>query len=275
MIASAANRRPVRAGVERAACLRIERAWAMPNKWTFAIRPIAQLLARYVGDGKGWIDPFAGEYSPAELTNDLNPKRHAGFHMLAEEFCAMLDGPLEGVLFDPPYSFRQVKECYEGIGFKVSQSDTQSNFYARVMDAICGKIQLGGYAISFGWNNNGFGKKRGFEIREILLVAHGAHHNDTIVTVEVKSVRPVRHPKTRVSDRRFLTRGPGAQSLFSNSLVDKTVFVGQSVAATALSSEIRRPIKEGGHIYEHSPAVLRRGEWRWDGFSPRLCNIPS
>jgi len=28
----------------------------MPNKWTFQIKPIAGLLARYVGDGKGWVD---------------------------------------------------------------------------------------------------------------------------------------------------------------------------------------------------------------------------
>lgn len=43
-----------------------------------------------------------------------------------------------------------------------------------------------GYAISCGWNTNGFGKKNGFEIIEILLVAHGGAHNDTIVTVEKK-----------------------------------------------------------------------------------------
>ncbi len=47
-------------------------------------------------------------------------------------------------------------------------------------------IKVGGYAISFGWNSSGFGKKRGFEIIEILLVAHGGRHNDTIVTVERK-----------------------------------------------------------------------------------------
>lgn len=33
---------------------------------------------------------------------------------------------------------------------------------------------------------NGIGKTRGFEIVEILLVAHGGNHNDTIVTVERK-----------------------------------------------------------------------------------------
>jgi len=39
--------------------------------------------------------------------------------------------------------------------------------------------------ISFGWNSGGIGKTNGFEILEILLVAHGAH-NDTICTVERK-----------------------------------------------------------------------------------------
>ncbi len=58
----------------------INRFWAMPNKWTFQIKPIAELLTRYVGDGKGWIDPFAGMYSPAEITNDLNPEMKALFH---------------------------------------------------------------------------------------------------------------------------------------------------------------------------------------------------
>ena len=38
----------------------------------------------------------------------------------------------------------------------------------------------------FGWNSNGVGKVRGFEIIEILLIAHGGSHNDTIVTVERK-----------------------------------------------------------------------------------------
>lgn len=54
------------------------------------------------------------------------------------------------------------------------------------MNPICDKIKVGGYAISFGWNSNGFGKNRGFEVIEILLVSHGGHHNDTICTVEMK-----------------------------------------------------------------------------------------
>ena len=33
---------------------------------------------------------------------------------------------------------------------------------------------------------NGIGKTKGFEILEILTVAHGGQHNDTLVTVEIK-----------------------------------------------------------------------------------------
>ena len=165
----------------------INRVWAMPNKWTFRIPPIAELVARYVGDGKGWIDPFAGMYSPAEITNDLNVDMPTEYHLDALDFVKQLDGenPL-GVIFDPPYSYRQVKECYEGVGRKCTQEDTSTRFYTRVMNIIAPMIQTGGYALSFGWSSNGFVLRRGFEIIEVLLVAHGWHHNDTICTVERK-----------------------------------------------------------------------------------------
>lgn len=165
----------------------VTRHKAPPNRWTFQIKPIAELLVRYVGDGRGWVDPFAGMYSPAELTNDLNPDLPSQYHVLADEFCQMVcSGPYKGVLFDPPYSYRQISECYKGFGIKATALDTSNRFYNRVMNAICDKIEPGGYAISFGWNSNGFGINRGFELVEVMVVAHGQHHNDTIVTVERK-----------------------------------------------------------------------------------------
>jgi len=171
----------------------ITKAWAMPSAWTFTIKPIKELLSRYVPvGGKGWIDPFAGDNSPAEFTNDQHPERKARWHMDSEEFCKMMsmyagnDTLFEGVLFDPPYSYRQVSEHYKEVGKKARSIDTSSNFYNRVMNAICDEIKTGGFAITFGWNSNGFGKNRGYEQVEILLVAHWGHHNDTIVTVERK-----------------------------------------------------------------------------------------
>jgi len=155
----------------------------MPNKWTFLIPPIAGLLSRYVGDGMGWVDPFAGENSPAEYTNDLNPDRPTKFHLEALDFISQLDGVYRGILFDPPYSLRQVKECYEHIGKQITGLELG---HGNLRNAIENKIIPGGIAISFGWNSIGMGKTHGFEIIEILLVCHGRAHNDTIVTVEKK-----------------------------------------------------------------------------------------
>jgi len=75
-----------------------------------------------------------------------------------------------------PEQYRQ--ESYEW--------DRFLGFYEKVKSALCEKIEQGGYAISFGWNTNGFGKARGFDIIEIMTVAHGGSKNDTVVTVEVK-----------------------------------------------------------------------------------------
>ena len=168
--------------------MRIIRVRARPSRWTFTIPCIAALLTAYVGTGQGWIDPFAGRYSPAEFTNDLNPDNPAIYHLEAVDFVNSLTNPglYSGILFDPPYSYRQISESYGGVGLKATRFDTSSQFYNRVMNAACDKIKPGGLAISFGWNSNGFGANRGFEMIELLIVAHGQHHNDTLVVVERK-----------------------------------------------------------------------------------------
>jgi len=164
----------------------INRVWSMPNKWTFKIKPIADLIVKYTGNGDGWIDPFAGENSPAEITNDLNPDKLVRYHLHALDFAIMLDKQYKGVLFDPPYNLAQTKECYDSIGIEFTHNEQLDASFGKVKDVIAKKIIDGGYALSFGWNSNGFGKIRGFEIVEILLVPHGGHHYDTIATVERK-----------------------------------------------------------------------------------------
>lgn len=161
----------------------MQRVWAMPHRYTFKIPPIAALVREYVGDGEGWVDPFAGKFSPAEFTNDLNPNMTARYHLHAKEFVSQLNCDYNGVLFDPPYSLTQVKECYDKIGVALFKEDAQK-FPSNVKDIIAPKIRIGGLAICFGWNSQGFGSGLGFELIEILLVAHGRNHNDTIVTVE-------------------------------------------------------------------------------------------
>ena len=167
--------------------MKIKRVWAMPNKWTFKVKPIAELLSRYVGDGKDWIDPFAGMNSPAEFTNDLNPEANAKYHLDALDYLKALFGTYRGCLFDPPYSPRQVKECYNSIGRHMEQDDALLGYKRGQYKALIAPlIKPGGIFISLGWNTVGMGKSLGFEIAEILLVCHGGAHNDTLVTVERK-----------------------------------------------------------------------------------------
>lgn len=165
------------------------RVWAMPNAWTFKIHPIAVLLQKYVTNPHEWIDPYAGYNSPASYTNDLDPDAPTQDHMDALEFAAKmkrLGYTFDGILYDPPYSFRQISEHYKALGRRATQQDTSMAFYEKAKSAFCEMIKPGGYAISFGWNTNGFGKRRGFRIVEIMAVAHGGSKNDTLVTVEQK-----------------------------------------------------------------------------------------
>ena len=166
------------------------RIWAMPNKWTFKIKPIRELLNKY-NVGNGWADPFCGESTLCEFRNDLNPENNnTEFHMEAVDFMEVVPGLLEGVVFDPPYSLTQVSRSYNDMGLKFKGKENPTGGFPKVKDLISKKVKPRGFVISFGWNSVGMGKKRGFEIEEILLVCHGGNRNDTIVTVETRAIPP-------------------------------------------------------------------------------------
>ena len=165
--------------------MRIDRVWAMPNKWTFTIKPIKGLLAEECS-GKGWADPFAGMNSPAEFTNDLNPEAKATSHQDALSFLKGLDTEAyEGVLFDPPYSITQARQCYEGRGMELLDTKpTSMKYWGDCKTEIARVVKHGGKVICFGWTTMGLGINRGFEMQRILIVPHGGSKNDTLVTVE-------------------------------------------------------------------------------------------
>lgn len=167
--------------------MKIERKWAMPNKNTFSIKPIKTLLEEEVDQNKKWIDPFANNSRVATITNDLNTEFDTDYHMDALEFLKMFEtGSVDGVLFDAPYSPRQISECYKGLGVSLTSKTTQASFWGDIKKEIGRITKIGGKAITFGWNSGGVGKSNGFEIERILLVPHGGWHNDTIVVVERK-----------------------------------------------------------------------------------------
>lgn len=144
--------------------MEINRIWAMPNKRTFSIKPIKELIAQEIPRNEKVLDPFPFDY-----------KKDALDYLEEAEPC------LYG-LFDPPYSPRQLKECYHGEG----DYDTKASTWSKWKDALADKILPNGKVISFGWNSMGLGKSRGFKIEKILLIPHGGMHNDTICVVERK-----------------------------------------------------------------------------------------
>lgn len=167
--------------------IRFNRIWAMPNKYTFAIPPIYEFIFDHINsDGierryKTIVDPFCGSSLIANIRNDM---RESGVESL-DWLMSMKSASADVVLFDPPYSPRQKKECYDDVG--VHLSDTTSGYWAELKDEIARITKPGGLVLSFGWNSNGIGMSRSFRIIEPgLIVAHGGNHNDTMCTAERK-----------------------------------------------------------------------------------------
>lgn len=160
----------------------------MPSANTFSVPPISRFVEKYLALSNVSVDPFARDGKYATYTNDLNPNTSAEYHMDAEEFLQLLQK--KGVsadlgVLDPPYSPRQISECYAAAGLKAGMKDTQNAaLYSRVRKALAPVLSEDAIVLSFGWNTSGMGKKHGFEIIEILLVCHGGAHNDTICMAE-------------------------------------------------------------------------------------------
>ncbi len=168
--------------------IRFSRQWAMPDKETFLIKPINELVGRllhYRQYSTASVDPFSNGKRYARLTNDLNPDVEADEHMDALDFLRTIDDNAAMlVLFDPPYSSRQVAECYKKFDRTVDMQTTQGSYWANLKKEISRIVRPKGKVLTCSWNSGGIGKEMGFEIEEILLVAHGGWHNDTICTVE-------------------------------------------------------------------------------------------
>jgi hypothetical protein len=132
------------------------------------------------------VDPFCGTSERADYSNDI---RFGGVD--AGEFCRDLlrkGVRADVILFDPPYSPRQISECYKEAGMRPSTAHTQNSaLYKRVRVPCMRLLRPGGMTLSFGWSAMGFGKT--FFYEEILIVNHGGGHNSTICVAQSKPGR--------------------------------------------------------------------------------------
>lgn len=165
--------------------MKITKEWAMPDSNTFSIKPIRKFISKHLTSPS--VDPFANRNRIATITNDIDPEMGCDFNMDALDFLKSIpDKSQRLILFDPPYSPRQIAEVYKKMGRSVNMETTQSSFWKKLKVEISRICTDDGVVLSFGWNSGGIGTKYGFQMIEILLVAHGGSHNDTICTAEIK-----------------------------------------------------------------------------------------
>jgi hypothetical protein len=164
------------------------RTWAMPRPETFSVPPIREFVLRYLSGAAVSLDPFARSSDLATHTNDLDRATSAQDHMDAEEWLKVLwvrGVKADVALFDPPYSPRQLAEAYQKDRRKEDRGGSRNAaLYKRVRDALLPVLTESAVVLSFGWNTAGMGTVRGFEPVELLVVYHGAAHNDTLCLAE-------------------------------------------------------------------------------------------
>lgn len=148
------------------------------NRYTFSVKSIREWVEAVAGGRV--LNLFAGKtkLNLREIRVDVRADMVAHVNMDALEFCKQWTGDnFDTIILDPPYSYRKSMEMYDGA--KSSQFNQLKNEITKIL-ANDGRV------ITFGYHSVSMGKKRGFNIEEILLISHGGAIHDTIVTVERK-----------------------------------------------------------------------------------------
>lgn len=168
--------------------MKFSRDFGFPSLDTFDCPPIGSFVKRYLSKASVSVDPFSRNKVWATETNDLNVTTMAKNHMDGIDFMLMLhaNGVIADlVILDPPYSPRQVKECYQDFGMQMTQKDGWTSAYLKRLAAATNLITMpGSVTLTFGWNSRLISED--WSIEEILLVNHGSAHNDTICTAQIK-----------------------------------------------------------------------------------------
>jgi hypothetical protein len=149
----------------------------MPKQDVTRITAINRLITEEVGDEEWITDLFKTEsgYAPDRLIQqriDSYDRTHS------------MRPALDGILFNPPITFAQAAAYHRTMqrGW-----DGRSSWWSGMKDKVASLIREGGKCVSISWDSTGLGISRGFIMERLLIVNHGGHWHDSIVTVERKT----------------------------------------------------------------------------------------
>tara|TARA_R110000823_G_scaffold100382_2_gene215903 strand:+ start:431 stop:976 length:546 start_codon:yes stop_codon:yes gene_type:complete len=128
------------------------------------------------------VDPFARDCDWANHTNDIDESTSAGSHMDALEYLkTFIDGTVDLILFDPPFSPHQAERYGKGM----SNIYTQGNYLSQVYFECSRILKTGGGFLKLGYNSNR--PQSTLSIKRMWIVHFGGNRNDVIMTLWTKS----------------------------------------------------------------------------------------
>jgi hypothetical protein len=149
------------------------------RRYTFESPKVKQWVEH---QSKGLVlNLFAGKtkLSCNEVRNDADIKMIADYHKDALDFVLEYRGdPFETVILDPPYSYRKSMELYNG---------NRNSRFKLIADNLPRITTASASIISFGYHSTFMGKRRGYELKEMCIFAHGGAQHCTIAIVEQKN----------------------------------------------------------------------------------------
>lgn len=117
--------------------------------------------------------------------NDIDPGTAADVHMDAMAFLrSVRPRSLDAVIIDPPFSFNQAQRHYRASGGRF----LGVGWIPAVRRLAGTRLRRGGLMFCLGWDGNGAGDRRRFELVRVVVCCHGQARNATIMTIDRKKV---------------------------------------------------------------------------------------
>lgn len=138
---------------------------ANSHKWTFQDDTVRRWVEERLSGSV--LNACAGEtqlnYTGPIHRNDVNEDRDADTHYDVKEIDQHLDASFDTIVYDPPWSFYQVNDKYEGRGQDVIKQSTKA---ANAIDEL---LAAGGTILAFGYTLNMFPNGLNYEMNRAAV----------------------------------------------------------------------------------------------------------